>query len=59
MIRIVKYLAIDPYYSSFTEKFIGTTETEIDDLEYDLDQYLGRDHPAGIRFIYKKDYTDN
>lgn len=53
MIRKVKYKAIDPYYSDMEEVFIAGSLDELDSQQYEFEKYLGRNHPAGIRFIYK------
>lgn len=54
MVRKVWYEAIDPYYSDCVQTFIGATREDLDNQEYEHDKWLGRKHPAGIRFIYDK-----
>lgn len=54
MVRKVWYEAIDPYYSDCVQTFIGATWEYLDNQEYEHDKWLGREHPAGIRFIYDK-----
>lgn len=54
MVRKVWYEAIDPYYSDCEQTFIGATWEDLDNQEYEHDKWLGREHPAGIRFIYDK-----
>ena len=54
MTRKVWYEAIDPYYSDVVQTFIGTSWEDLDNQEYEQDKWLGREHPAGIRFIYDK-----
>lgn len=54
MVRKVWYEAIDPYYSDEVQTFIGATWQELEEQEYEYDKWLGREHPAGIRFIYEK-----
>lgn len=53
MKRIVKYTAIDPYYSDFEETYIGENLDSLDEQEYELEKYVGRNHPHGIDAIYK------
>ena len=53
MVRKVWYEAIDPYYSDCVQTFIGASWEDLDNQEYEHDKWLGREHPAGIRFIYK------
>ena len=52
MKRIVKYVAIDPFYSDFEETYIGTTLYEIDMQQAELEEYLGHNHENGIQSIY-------
>lgn len=54
MVRKVWYEAIDPYYTDWVQTFIGATWEDLDNQEYEHDKWLGREHPAGIRFIYDK-----
>ena len=53
MVRKVWYEAIDPFYSDQVQTFIGATREELDDQEYQFNQWLGLNHPAGIIFIYE------
>ncbi len=54
MVRKVWYEAIDPYYSDIVQTFVGATWEDLDNQEYEHDKWLGREHPAGILFIYHK-----
>lgn len=54
MTRKVWYKAIDPYYSDQVHTFIGASWGDLDEQEYEFDKWLGREHPAGISFIYDK-----
>lgn len=49
----VKYIAIDPYYSDHTQSFIGYNIDDCWSQKYHFDKWLGREHPSGIRTIYK------
>ena len=49
----VKYIAIDPYYSDNTQSFIGYDIDDCWSQKYHFDKWLGREHPSGIRTIYK------
>lgn len=53
MKRVVKYEAIDPYYSDFEETYIGTTLDEIDTQQYETEKFMGHNHENGIDSIYK------
>lgn len=53
MKRIIKYKAIDPYYSDVTQTYIGTTVEEIDNIQYETEEFMGREHANSINNIYK------
>ena len=53
MRAVIKYVAIDPYYSDQVQTFIGADADSIDDQVYEFEQYLGREHSNGIASIYK------
>lgn len=50
---IVKYVAIDPYYSTTTQTFIGENLDSCDQQKYEFEKWLGRNHSNGIASIYK------
>ena len=52
MKRIVKYIAIDPYYSDIVQTYIGMTSEEIDNIQYETEEYMGQYHTNGIYNIY-------
>lgn len=58
MKRVVKYTAIDPYYSDFTETYIGGDYESVDHQQYELEKYVGRNHPHGIDAIYKQEIIE-
>lgn len=53
MKRQVWYKAIDPYYSDQLQTFIGVDAEDLDHQQYEFEKWLGREHPAGIRYIYE------
>lgn len=53
MKAIIKYIAIDPYYSDQVQTFIGADSNSITDQIYEFEDYLGREHSNGIASIYK------
>lgn len=53
MKRIVKYTAIDPYYSDVIQTYIGMTSEEIDNIQYETEEFMGREHTNSINNIYK------
>lgn len=50
---VVKYEAVDPYYSDQVQTFIGVDIDSCEEQRYEFEKWLGRNHPAGIMFIYK------
>lgn len=53
MKRIVKYTAIDPYYSDVIQTYIGMTSEEIDNIQYETEEFMAQYHINGINNIYK------
>ena len=53
MKRVVKYEAIDPYYSDQEQTYIGSTLDELDAIEYETEKFMGKEHPMGVLAIYK------
>lgn len=53
MILKVYYEAIDPYYSSMTQTFIGVDEEDCWNQKYEFEEWLGRYYSSGIRYIYR------
>ena len=53
MILKVYYESIDPYYSSHYQVFIGIDEESCYSQRDEFEDWLGRNHPNGIRNIYK------
>ena len=49
----VYYEAIDPYYSSQEQVFIGINEESCYSQKDEFEDWLGRNHLNGIRNIYK------
>lgn len=49
----ILYEAIDPYYSSHTQVFIGSDLESCWDQCTEYEKWLGREHPAGIMYIFK------
>ena len=62
MKRIVRYIAIDPYYSDVTQTYIGANSDEIDSIQYETEKFMSKEH-SNIGNIYGseviKDETDN
>ena len=50
----VHYESIDPYYSSQDQVFIGIDEASCYSQRDEFEDWLGRNHPNGIRNIYTK-----
>lgn len=62
MKRIIKYIAIDPYYSNVIQTYIGANSDEIDSIQYETEKFMSKEH-SNINNIYRseviKDETDN
>ena len=52
MKRIVKYIAVDPYYSDQEQVYIGATMDEIDSIQYETEEHMARFH-ASLGMIYR------
>lgn len=50
---IVYYEAIDPYYSSQEQVFIGIDKEICYSQKWEFEEWLGRNHPNGMNNIYK------
>ena len=50
---VIKYISIDPYYPTHTQTFIDSNIDDCWDQAIDYENWLGRNHPAGIKCIYK------
>lgn len=40
MKRIVKYTALDPYYSDIIQTYIGVDECEVNDIQYETEESM-------------------
>lgn len=52
MKRIVKYTAVDPYYSDIEQTYIGTSLKEIDDIQIETENFMAQEH-CSLSMIYK------
>ena len=52
MKRIVKYIPVDPYYSEQTQTYIGSTDSEVDNIQYETEEFMARNHP-NLSMFYK------
>ena len=48
----VLYKAIDPYYSDCEQIFIGDSIFSCEEQMLQHDEWLGKEHPNGVRSIY-------
>ena len=46
MERIVKYIALDPYYSDIIQTYIGSTPSEIDNIQFETEEFMKGDYPS-------------
>ena len=62
MKRVIKYIAIDPYYSDVIQTYIGMDSDEIDSIQYETEKFMSKGH-SNFGSIYRseviKDETDN
>ena len=52
MKRVVQYIAIDPYYSDITHTYIGSSSEEIDNIQYETEEFMRGEH-THLGMIYK------
>ena len=58
MKRVVRYLAIDPYYSDITQEYIGTSEEEIDNIQYETEEFMKGEN-LSLSSIYDVNIIEN
>ena len=56
MKRVVKYIAIDPYYSDIIHTFIGSTSEEIDNIQEETENFMNQ---SSIFNLYKREIIDD
>ena len=54
MKRVVKYIAIYPYYSNIEQTYIGSTPEEIDNIQNETEEHMAQFH-YNLSTIYKKE----
>lgn len=55
MKRVIKYKAIDPYYSDVTQTYIGSSAEELDNIQYETEEHMKGSH-SSLSFIYETEY---
>ena len=55
MKRIIKYKAIDPLYSDVTQTYIGTSAEELDNIQYETEEFMKGSH-FSLSSIYEKEW---
>ena len=55
MKRIIKYKAIDPYYSDVTQTYIGTSAEELDNIQYETEEFMKGSH-FSLSSIYEREW---
>lgn len=55
MKRIIKYKAIDPYYSDVTQTYIGTSAEELDNIQDETEQHMKGSH-FSLSSIYEREW---
>lgn len=49
----IKYIAIDPYYTTHEQTFIGIDIDDCENQQYEYERYLGKEHANGISSIFR------
>ena len=52
MKKIIRYIPIDPYYNEFTETYIGSSADEVENIQYETEEFISREH-SSLGTIYK------
>ena len=52
MKRIVKYEAVDPYYSDQEQTYIGSSPAEVDAIQWETEEFMAREH-CSLSMIYR------
>lgn len=55
MKRVIKYKAIDPYYSDVTQTYIGSSAEELDNIQYETEKHMKGSH-FSLSSIYETEY---
>ena len=55
MKRIIKYKAIDPYYSDVTQTYICTSAEELDNIQDETEQHMKGSH-FSLSSIYEREW---
>lgn len=58
MKRVVKYIAIDPYYSDITQEYIGSYPWEIDNIQQETEEFMAKEY-SSIYDIYDVQIIDD
>lgn len=54
----IRYKAVDPYYSTHEQTFIGVNLDDCDNQRFEYEQWLGSEHPSGIMTIFKPEILE-
>lgn len=54
----IRYNAVDPYYSTHEQTFIGVNLDDCNNQRFEYEQWLGREHPSGIMTIFKPEILE-
>lgn len=54
----IRYKAVDPYYSTHEQTFIGVNLDDCDNQRFEYEQWLGRELPSGIMTIFKPEILE-
>ena len=52
MKKVIRYIPICPYYNEFTETYIGSSADEVENIQYETEEFISREH-SSLSMIYK------
>lgn len=55
MKRIVKYTSVSPYHTDITHTYIGSSMREIEDIQYETEEFMAGEEYGGLTSIYKSE----
>ena len=53
MKQVIKYTAIDPYYSDQIQTYIGGSPDEVDSIRKETEDFMAREHGGCLFMIYR------
>ena len=50
---VVKYTAVDPYYSDQIQTYIGASPEEVESIRQETEDFMAKEHGGVLSMIYK------